>query len=84
MEVNISRKGRSEGLPRTVYFIPAHVGQGVGVGWECPGLTVVGGGGSKIDEQHIFSEWVHLVGNMILNLVGVFCGHLGSPSGHIA
>ena len=73
--------------PRTAYFIPAHVGNGVGVGWDWLGLTVLGGGGGvqKITRQKtVFSEWVRLVGKMILDLVGVFCGHLGPPCGHIA
>ena len=43
-----------------------------------------GGVGSKFDEQHIFAEWVRLVGKIVLDLVGVFCSHLGVPSGHIA
>ncbi len=32
---------RSEGLPRAGYFIPAHVGDGGGVGWGCSAAVVV-------------------------------------------
>ncbi len=39
------------------------------------------GWGPKIDEKSVFSEWVFLVGKMILDPVGVFWGHLGLPSG---
>ena len=43
-----------------------------------------GGGGPKIDEKMIFSEWVPLVGKMIPDPAGVFCGIPGPPSCHIA
>ena len=62
--------------PRTAYFIPAHVGKGGGVGWDRPGLTVVGGGGGSKHDVCFCSEWVRLVDKMVLDLVGVFCRHL--------
>ena len=40
--------------------------------------------GPKIDEKVIFSKNVFLVGKMFPDPVGVFCGILGVPSGHIA
>ena len=44
---------RSEGLPRAGYFIPAHVGDGGGVGWGCSAVAaaaVVAGGEGSYEE----------------------------------
>ncbi len=46
---------RSEGLPRAGYFIPAHVGDGGGVGWGCSAVAavaaaVVSGGEGSYEE----------------------------------
>ena len=41
-----SNYDRSEGLPRSGYLIPAHVGDGGGVGWGCSAVVAVAEGGS--------------------------------------
>ena len=69
---------RSEGFPLAGYFIPAHVGVGGGVGWGCSAVAVAVAVAAAVargpifDENMIFSDWVFLVGKMILDLVGVF------------
>ena len=46
--------GRSEGLPRAGYFIPAHVGDGGGVGWGCSAVVVAVAGGGR---GHMRKYW---------------------------
>ena len=45
--------GRSEGLPRAGYFIPAHVGDGGGVGWGCSAVVAAAAVAGGVGRGHM-------------------------------
>ncbi len=82
---------RSEGLPLRDILSLSTLAGGVGLAGIVPPPSSTsssppsspGEGGSQIDGKIVFSEWVFLAGKIILDPVGVFCGILGGPSGHM-